>query len=70
MGPCSREDCEDVIFGKVFSKITNNLVFAGQPRRTAIYPNMGTGSGSKLVLVSGCLSQYATKMMSSETDCR
>ena len=38
---CSRENCEGVIFGKVFMKMTHNLVFAGQPRRSATIPQNG-----------------------------
>ena len=33
-----------IIFGKVFSKMTHNLVFAGQPRRTATLPQNGHGA--------------------------
>ena len=41
--PCPREDCEeDHFWKKVFiSKMTHNLVFAGQPRRTATLPQDG-----------------------------
>ena len=52
--PCPREDCEEDHFWKkaFISKMTHNLVFAGQPRRTATLPQMGTGPNKKLVLVS------------------
>ena len=44
-----------IIFGKVFiSKMTHNLVFAGQPRCTATLPQHGHGPGLKHVLVSVC----------------
>ena len=44
-----------IIFGKVFvSKMTHNLVFAGQPRRTATLPQHGHGPVLKLALVRVC----------------
>ena len=43
--PCPREDSEgDHFWRKVFSKMTHNLVFAGQPRRTATLPQNGHGA--------------------------
>ena len=43
-----------IIFGKVFSKMTHNLVFAGQPKVMPLYLNYGTRPGLKLVIVSRC----------------
>ena len=40
--PCPQEACEAGHFwNEVFSKMTHNLVFAGQPIRTATLPEHG-----------------------------
>ena len=39
--PCLWDDCDGDHFLKVFSKMTHNLVFAGQPRRIATLPQHG-----------------------------
>ena len=47
---------KSIIFGNVlFKEMTHNVVFAGQPRRTATLPQCGHGAWQKkLVLVSVC----------------
>ena len=43
--PCPREACEAGHFWKeMFLKMTDNLVFAGQPIRTATLPEHGQGA--------------------------